>query len=138
MIKGIDHLGIAVKNLDAAIKTYESILGVPCEHVEEVPEQKVRTAFFKVGESHIELLQGTDADSPISKFIESRGEGIHHVALASDGILQQLADASAAGARLIHQTPVAGAGGKQVAFLHPKSMLGVLCEFCQDTAETTE
>lgn len=138
MIKGIDHLGIAVRDLDAAIKTYESILGVPCEHIEDVPEQKVRTAFFKVGESHLELLQGTDPDSPISKFIESRGEGIHHLALASDGITGQLAAAAAAGARLIHETPVTGAGGKQVAFLHPKSMLGVLCEFCQDAAETTK
>lgn len=138
MIKGIDHLGIAVRDLDAAVKAYEAILGVPCEHVEDVPEQKVRTAFFKVGESHIELLQGTSADSPISKFIEARGEGIHHVALATDDIGDQLKAAATGGARLINETPVNGAGGKKVAFVHPKSLLGVLCEFCQDTTATTK
>lgn len=130
MIGKIDHLGIAVRSLDESIRYYEETLGLKCEHTEEVESQKVRTAFFSVGDTHIELLEPTSEDSPIAKFLESKGEGIHHVAYATDDIQAQLKQASDAGARLIHETPIEGAGNKWVAFLHPKSTHGVLTEFC--------
>lgn len=130
MLNRIDHLGIAVSSLDEAIPLYEQAYGLRCEHVEEVPSQKVKTAFFKVGDTHIELLEPTADDSPIAKFIAKNGEGIHHVAFASDDVPAQLAQAKEAGVRLINEEPVVGAGGKQVAFLHPKSTRGVLTEFC--------
>lgn len=130
MITKIDHLGIAVKNLDEAVAYYEGTLGLKCEHIEEVESQKVRTAFFAVGETHVELLEPTSDESPIAKFLEKNGEGIHHVAFGTDDITGQLGKASQAGARLIHETPIDGAGGKLVAFLHPKSTHGVLTEFC--------
>ncbi|WP_221028890.1 methylmalonyl-CoA epimerase [Actomonas aquatica] len=130
MITRIDHLGIAVKNLDTAIAYYEKALGLKCEHTEEVASQKVRTAFFHCGEVHLELLEPTADDSPIAKFLEKNGEGIHHVAFATDGIEAQLKGAADAGVRLIHETPFEGAANKMVAFLHPKSTHGVLTEFC--------
>ena len=130
MLNRIDHLGIAVSSLDEAIALYEKAYGLRCEHVEEVPSQKVKTAFFKVGDTHIELLEPTADDSPIAKFIAKNGEGIHHVAFASDDVPAQLVQAKEAGVRLINEEPVVGAGGKQVAFLHPKSTRGVLTEFC--------
>ncbi len=130
MITQIDHLGIAVKNIETAVEYYEKGLGLECEHIEVVESQKVRTAFFKVGDVHLELLEPTSPESPIAKFLEKNGEGIHHVAFATDGIQKQLADASAAGIRLIHDKPFPGAGDKLVAFLHPKSTHGVLTEFC--------
>jgi methylmalonyl-CoA/ethylmalonyl-CoA epimerase len=101
-----------------------------CERIEEVPSQKVRTAFFSVGEVHLELLEPTSDESPVAKFLAERGEGIHHLAFATDAIAAQLQQAKAAGIRLINETPVPGAGGKQVAFLHPKSTRGVLTELC--------
>jgi methylmalonyl-CoA epimerase len=131
MIRKIDHLGIAVRSIDAARRFYESVLGLVCERVEDVPSQKVRTAFFTVGEIHIELLEPTAEESPIAKFLEKRGEGVHHIAYLTDDLEGQLAAASEGGCRLIHETPIEGAGGKQVAFLHPKSTFGVLTEFCQ-------
>ena len=131
MIQKIDHLGIAVKSLDEAIPYYEKALGLKCEHREEVVSQKVRTAFFSVGEVHLELLEPTDPESPIVKFLEKNpAGGIHHVAFATDNLVSQLGQARTAGVRLIHETPVDGAGGKLVAFLHPKSTFGVLTEFC--------
>jgi methylmalonyl-CoA/ethylmalonyl-CoA epimerase len=130
MIQKIDHLGIAVKSLDQTVPLYEKAFGFPCQHREEVPSQKVRTAFFHVGEVHLELLEPTDPESPIAKFIEKNGEGIHHIAFATDNILGQLAQARQAGVRLIHEQPFEGAAGKMVAFLHPKSTHGVLTEFC--------
>lgn len=130
MITRIDHLGIAVCSLDRSIPYYEKALGLKCEHREEVASQKVRTAFFHCGEVHIELLEAISPDSPIAKFIEQNGEGIHHVAFATTDIAAQLGQASAAGVRLIHETPFEGAAGKLVAFLHPKSTFGVLTEFC--------
>ena len=132
MITKIDHLGIAVKSLDAVIPYYEDVLGLECEGREEVESQKVRTAFFAAGDVHIELLEPTSEESPIAKFIEKSGEGIHHIAFATDDVTGQLAQAKENGARLIHEVPFAGAGGKLVAFLHPKSTFGVLTEFCQD------
>ncbi len=130
MITRIDHLGIAVRSLDVTVGYYEKALGLKCEHREEVPSQKVRTAFFSVGEVHLELLEPTDPESPVAKFIEKNGEGIHHIAFATDGIEAQLKQASGAGVRLIHEVPFEGAAGKLVAFLHPKSTFGVLTEFC--------
>jgi methylmalonyl-CoA/ethylmalonyl-CoA epimerase len=127
----IDHLGIAVKSIEAARPHYEKTLGLKCEHIEDVPSQKVRTAFFVCGEVHLELLEPTDPESTIAKFIEAKGEGIHHIAFATTDIVGQLAQAKEAGARLIHEVPFDGAGGKLVAFLHPKSSFGVLTEFCQ-------
>lgn len=131
MINRIDHLGIAVRSLDEAVKYYEGSLGLKCEGTEEVESQKVRTAFFEVGGTHIELLEPTSPDSPIAAFLEKRGEGIHHVAFATDDINGQLSSAKDSGVRLIHETPFDGAAGKLVAFLHPKSTYGVLTEFCQ-------
>ena len=130
MITGIDHLGIAVRSLEETIPLYEAAYGFTCEGIEEVAEQKVRTAFFNVGGVHIELLEPTSPDSPIAKFIERQGEGIHHLAFASSDVVEQLGQASAAGVRLINETPVRGAGGKNIAFLHPKSTHGVLTEIC--------
>lgn len=130
MITRIDHLGIAVRSLDETVPYYEKALGLKCEHREEVPSQKVRTAFFSVGEVHLELLEPTSPESPIAKFIEKNGEGIHHVAFASSDITAQLGQAAGAGCRLINETPMEGAHGKLVAFLHPKSTHGVLTEFC--------
>lgn len=131
MIHKIDHLGIAVKSLEEMIPYYEQALGLECEGREEVESQKVRTAFFNVGGVHLELLEPTAEDSPIAKFIESKGEGIHHIAFATDDIKSQLAKASDSGVRLIHEVPFEGAANKLVAFLHPKSTHGVLTEFCQ-------
>jgi methylmalonyl-CoA/ethylmalonyl-CoA epimerase len=131
MITKIDHLGIAVPSLDQAVPYYEKALGLKCEHREEVTSQKVRTAFFSVGGVHLELLEPTSPDSPIAKFLEKNpAGGIHHVAFGSDAIEAQLRQAAAAGVRLIHEKPIDGAGGKLVAFLHPKSTFGVLTEFC--------
>lgn len=130
MIKKIDHIGIAVKSVDEGIRYYESTLGLKCEKVEEVASQKVKTAFFSVGEVHLELLEPTDPESPIAKFLEKNGEGVHHVAFGTDDIEGQLGQAADAGARLIHEKPFEGAANKLVAFLHPKSTHGVLTEFC--------
>ena len=131
MITKIDHLGIAVRSLDETIPYYENVLGLTCEGREEVESQKVRTAFFAAGEVHIELLEPTSDESPIAKFLEKNGPGIHHIAFATDDIGGQLKQASDAGARLIHEVPFEGANEKLVAFLHPKSTHGVLTEFCQ-------
>lgn len=135
MIRKIDHLGIAVKSLDEAVPYYEKALGLTCEHREEVPSQKVRTAFFSCGEVHLELLEPTDPESPIAKFLEKNpAGGIHHVAFGTDDIVSQLGQASKAGIRLINDKPFDGAGGKLVAFLHPKSTFGVLTELCAPKA----
>jgi methylmalonyl-CoA/ethylmalonyl-CoA epimerase len=130
MLQKIDHLGIAVRSIADARKFYEKILGLPCEGEEIVESQKVRTAFFAVGEVHIELLEPTSEESPIAKFLEKNGEGIHHVAYRTDDIEGQIRQAREGGSRLIHEQPIEGAGGKLVAFLHPKSTHGVLMEFC--------
>lgn len=130
MLTKIDHIGIAVPSLEEAIPFYENALGLKCEHIEEVASQKVKTAFFEVGEVHIELLEPTSEDSPIAKFLGSKGPGIHHIAYYSDDVQNQLQKAADAGTRLINETPIDGAGGKKVAFLHPKSTFGVLSEFC--------
>lgn len=128
----IEHLGIAVKSLDEAIPLWEKLLGTKCYSIEEVPEQKVRTAFLKIGEAKIELLESMAEDGPIAKFIEKRGEGIQHVAFAVEGIEEALAECEANGVQLIDKTPRKGAEGLSIAFLHPKSTGGVLTELCED------
>lgn len=130
MLQKIDHLGIAVQSIAEARTFYETVLGLPCEGEETVESQKVKTAFFTVGEVHIELLEPLSAESPVAKFLAKNGEGIHHIAFRTDDIDGQIKQARASGCRLIHETPVMGAGGKLVAFLHPKSTHGVLMEFC--------
>jgi methylmalonyl-CoA/ethylmalonyl-CoA epimerase len=132
MIQKISHIGIAVKSLDEVIPFYEKALGMTCEGREEVASQKVKVAFFPVGDTRIELLEPTSPDSPIAKFIEQKGEGIHHIAFNTDNVMSQLQQAKDAGVRLINETPVPGAHGMQVAFLHPKSTFGVLTEFCAE------
>ncbi len=129
-ISHIEHIGIAVRDLGAAIAFYEKTLGLTCYDVEEVPDQKVRTAFFRVGATKFELLASTTADGPVARFIEKRGEGIHHIAFAVDDVKTALADAHAAGVELIDRDPRRGAEGMEIAFLHPRSTFGVLTEFC--------
>lgn len=131
-ISHIEHLGIAVKSLDEAIPYYENILGMKCYSIEEVANQKVKTAFFKVGQTKLELLEPTSDESPIAKFIEKRGEGIHHLAFAvEDGVANALAEMEGKGVRLIDKAPRKGAEGLNIAFIHPKSTHGVLTEFCE-------
>jgi methylmalonyl-CoA/ethylmalonyl-CoA epimerase len=128
----IEHIGIAVSSLSTAIPFYEKVLGLKCYSIEEVPEQKVRTAFFMIGATKIELLESTDPDGPIGKFIASRGEGVHHIALAVKDIDDKLRMAESQGVRLIDQKPRKGAEGLDIAFLHPKSTAGVLFELCEN------
>ena len=135
MITRIDHLGIAVKSLDETIPYYEKALGLKCEHREEVPSQKVRTAFFSAGEVHIELLEPTSPDSAVAKFLEKNpAGGVHHIAFATTDISEQLKQASGGRVKLIHEVPIEGAHSKMVAFLHPKSSYGVLTELCAPKA----
>jgi len=122
----IEHIGIAVKTLNEAIPYYEKLLGTSCYAIEDVKDQKVRTAFFKVGQTKIELLESTDAEGPVGKFIEKKGEGIHHIAFAVDGLENALEEAKDNGIRLIDEKPRKGAEGLHIAFLHPKSTFGVL------------
>lgn len=131
----IEHIGIAVRSLDEAIPFYEKMLGTNCYAVEEVKDQKVRTAFLKIGQTKIELLESTDSEGPIGKYIEKRGEGIHHIAYAVENIESHLEEAEEAGIRLIDQQPRRGAEGLDIAFLHPKSTFGVLTEFCEDKSK---
>ena len=130
MISKIDHIGIAVNSIEEAKAYYENTLGLKCLGTEEVESQKVKTAFFECGEVHIELLEPTSPDSPVAKFMEKNGPGVHHIGFASDDVAAQLSRAKEQGCRLINETPVQGAGGKQIAFLHPKSTFGVLTELC--------
>ena len=128
----IEHLGIAVKSLDEAIPFYENTLGLKCYAIEEVAEQKVSTAFFKVGQTKIELLEATDPESAIAKFIDKKGEGIQHVAFAVEGLQDNLDELAAKGVRLIDAQPRKGAEGLNIAFVHPKSTFGVLTELCEN------
>lgn len=127
----IEHIGIAVSNLGDSISFYEKILGLKCYKIEEVADQRVRTAFFMVGQTKIELLESTDTEGPIGKFIEKRGEGIHHIAFAIENIEEKLIQAEKAGIKLIDSKPRKGAEGLEIAFLHPKSTSGVLIEICE-------
>lgn len=131
MFKRIDHIGVAVKNLEESLHIFKDILGMQYTGEEEVEEQKVKTAFLPVGESEIELLESTSPDGAIAKFIEKRGEGIHHIAFEVDDLGEKLKELEKAGVRLIDKKPRYGAGGAQIAFLHPKSTNGILIELCE-------
>lgn len=126
----IEHIGIAVSNLEEAVRYYEQVLGLECYAIEEVADQQVRTAFFRVGETKIELLESTDPGGPVSKFIEKRGPGVHHIAFAVDDADQALKEAAAKGIQLIDKSSRQGAEGLAIGFLHPRSTFGVLMEFC--------
>lgn len=129
--KKISHIGIAVNSLDAAIPLYRDVLGMEFEGTEVVAEQKVKVAFFVAGESRIELLEATAPDSPVAKFIEKNGEGVHHLAYEVDDLRQAIANLQQQGVRLIDSEPRRGAHGTSIAFLHPKATGGVLTELCQ-------
>ena len=131
-VSHIEHLGIAVKSLEEAIPYWENVLGLKCYNIEEVADQKVKTAFFMVGQTKIELLEPTSEESTIAKYIEKRGQGVHHVAFAVEGIEDALADATEKGVQLIDKAPRKGAEGMTIAFLHPKSTQGILTELCEN------
>jgi methylmalonyl-CoA/ethylmalonyl-CoA epimerase len=126
----IEHIGIAVKSIEESIPYYENVLGLKCYAIEEVKDQKVKTAFFQVGQTKIELLESTDPEGPIGKFVEKRGEGIHHIAFAVNDVSAALENAAENGIRLIDEQPRKGAEGLNIGFLHPKFTQGVLTEFC--------
>jgi methylmalonyl-CoA/ethylmalonyl-CoA epimerase len=128
----IEHIGIAVNSLEEAIPFYEKILGTSCYNVEEVTEQKVKTAFFKIGQTKIELLEPTEPDSAVGNFLANKGQGVHHLAFAVEGLQEVLNEVSEGGIRLIDKTPRGGAEGLHIAFLHPKSTFGVLMELCEN------
>lgn len=129
-ITHIEHIGIAVRDLQKAIKYYEEVLGLKCYATEEVDDQQVKTAFFMVGDTKIELLESTNIDSPIEKFIEKKGEGVHHIAFAVENVSEAQKEAEAKGIQLIYKEPRKGAEGLHINFLHPKFTNGVLTEFC--------
>ncbi len=133
MLQKIDHLGIAVANLEEARRFYEQVLGLECHGIQEVADQKVRTCFYEVGHVHIELLEPTSPDSPIAKYLEKNPSGgIHHVAYAVEDVQKSLDEYAAKGVRLIDAKPRPGANNKLIGFLHPKNTAGVLTELCMD------
>lgn len=131
MIKKVDHIGIAVRSLDEALPFYIEVLQLEFLGIEEVDSQGVKVAFIKAGETRLELLEPTSEESPIAKFIEKRGEGLHHVALGVDSIQERINQMKEQGIRMLQNEPKIGAGGAQVAFMHPKSTGGILYEFCE-------
>jgi methylmalonyl-CoA epimerase len=131
MLLKVDHIGIAVDNIDETLSFYRDQLGLTLGGIEEVPEQKVKVAFMQLGESRLELLESTNPDGPVAKFIEKRGQGIQHIAIGVDNIEETLESLKAKGAMLIDEKPRIGAGGAKIAFVHPKSTRGVLLEICQ-------
>ncbi|HCL79985.1 MAG TPA: methylmalonyl-CoA epimerase [Synergistaceae bacterium] len=131
----VDHIGIAVKSIDEALAFWQDSLGIRCTGVEDVAEQKVKTAFLPVGATEVELLEPTSEESPVAKFIEKRGEGIHHLAIRVENLEAALAEMKAKGIRLIDETPRYGAGGAKIAFVHPKSTGGVLLELSERSEE---
>jgi methylmalonyl-CoA/ethylmalonyl-CoA epimerase len=139
MPKKISHIGIAVESIEAALPFYREVLGLEFEGTEVVAEQKVKVAFLVIGESRIELLEPTAADSPVAKFLEKNGPGIHHLAYQVDGLEGRLASLKGQGVRLIDESPRTGAHHTRIAFLHPKASGGVLTELCEagDHAKST-
>ena len=135
-MKKIEHIGIAVKDLEKSNTLYASLFGKPHYKIEEVVSEGVKTSFFKSGLNKIELLQATNPESPIAKFIEKKGEGIHHIAFAVDDIQSEIQRLQKEGFIVLNQTPKKGADNKLIAFLHPKSTNGVLIELCQEISET--
>ena len=132
MIKKIEHLGIAVKDLNTSIQLYETLFQTECYKTEAVESEGVKTAFFQIGESKIELLEASNPESPIAKFLEKRGAGFHHVAFEVDDIDEEIERLSNEGFQLIHTSPKDGADNKRIAFLHPKSSDGLLVELCME------
>lgn len=135
MIRRIQHIGVAVRKLDEAVPFYRDVLGLPFAGIEEVPDQKIRAAIFRVGDTAIEVIESTSPDGPIGKFIEKNGEGIHHICFQVEDASAALAHAKGKGVRLIDETPRAGVHGLKIGFLHPKSTFGVLTEFAQEGEE---
>ncbi|NLM42944.1 MAG: methylmalonyl-CoA epimerase [Clostridiales bacterium] len=131
MVKKVDHIGVAVNNLEESIKFYEEVLGLKLQGIETVEEQKVKVAFLPIGDTEIELLEATTPDSPIAKFIEKKGQGVQHIAFRVDDIEKALEEMRNLGIRLIDEKPRYGAGGARIAFLHPKSTNGLLVELCE-------
>ena len=131
-ISHIEHIGIAVKSIENSLPYYEKVLGLKCYNIEEVVDQKVKTAFFKVGQTKIELLEAASEDSTIAKFIEKKGEGVHHIAFAVADVAEALAEVEQKGVQLIDKAPRGGAEGLNIGFLHPKSTGSVLTEFCDN------
>jgi methylmalonyl-CoA/ethylmalonyl-CoA epimerase len=129
-ISHIEHIGIAVKSIEESRKYYEDVLGLTCYSVEEVKDQKVKTAFFQVGDTKIELLESTSPEGPIGKFIEKKGEGMHHIAFAVPNTTEALEDVAEKGVQLVDKVSRAGAEGLNIGFLHPRSTHGVLTELC--------
>lgn len=127
----VDHIGVAVKSIDEALKFWEGTLGIKCHGVEEVADQKVKTAFLPLHDTEVELLEGTAPDSPVAKFIENKGEGIHHLAIRVENLEEALAELKAKEVRLIDEKPRIGAGGARIAFIHPKATGGILLELCE-------
>jgi len=134
-MKKIEHIGIAVKDIDASNNLFASLFGKEHYKIEEVESEGVKTSFFECGPNKIELLQATNENSPIAKFIEKKGEGIHHIAFAVEDIESEITRLTDEGFRMIHEKPKKGADNKLIAFLHPKSTNGVLIELCQDIRE---
>ena len=128
----IEHIGIAVTNLEKAINFYEKVLGLTCYNIEEIADQKVKTAFFMAGQTKIELLESTDPEGPVGKFISRKGEGIHHIAFSVKNIQKQLVNVEKMGVKLVDKFPRKGAEGLDIAFLHPDSTSGVLIELCEN------
>ena len=134
----IEHIGIAVKDLEASIVFYENVFGLKCYSIEEVKDQMVKTAFFKVGQTKIELLESTHPEGPIGTFIQNRGEGIHHIAYAVEDLDEALVEFKEKGVKLIDRKPRPGSEGLQIAFLNPRSTGGVLTELCEDKSKSSK
>jgi methylmalonyl-CoA/ethylmalonyl-CoA epimerase len=130
-VQAVNHIGIAVRSIDAQQPFYEGILGAMFEGVEEVPDQKVRVAFFRIGEVRLELLEPTVPSSTVAAFLDKRGEGLHHIAFTVAGLEQRIAELKTSGIRMIDSVPRPGAHHMRIAFLHPKSTFGVLTELCE-------
>jgi methylmalonyl-CoA/ethylmalonyl-CoA epimerase len=135
-VKAVNHIGIAVRSIDAQRSFYEGTLGAVFEGVEVVPDQKVRVAFFRIGDVRLELLEPTEPASTVAAFLEKRGEGLHHVALTVEGIEERIAELKQAGLRMIDEVPRPGAHHMRIAFLHPKNSFGVLTELCEPAGQT--
>ena len=133
----LDHIGIAVKDLNESLKFYRDTLGLELEGIEIVKDQKVKTAFLPVGDTHIELLEPTEPESAVGKFLEKRGEGIHHIAIKVENIESYLSNLEEKEIRLIDRKPKIGANNKKIAFIHPKSTSGVLLELCEEDPDVS-
>ncbi len=137
-VRKIEHIAIAVKDLQISIPLFEKLLGTPCYLIEKIEEQKVKTAFFKIGDTKIELLEATSSESTVAKFIENKGEGLHHIAFDVENIKETLSDLEEKGFKLIDAQPRKGAEGLSIAFLHPKSTGGTLIELCSSESENNQ